>query len=328
MTSPGGSGGDTPWLLLIHQIPPKPDYLRVKIGRRLQRLGAVPVKKSVYVLPDRPQSLEDFQWVRAEIVDGGGDASICRAGFVDGLTNEQLVAQFRGARDADYAELAGAARAVRAALRRRDRDADQRSARGDDDLVRLKKRLAAIVAIDFFRAPGRAMAEEAVRTASTALEPPRPARDGPLGPTESSAIRGRTWVTRTGIFVDRIASAWLIRRFIDRDARFKFVEPGAYRAVAGELRFDMFEGEFTHEGERCTFETLLHRLHIDDGALRTIGEIVHDIDLKDDKFGRDEAPGIERVLAGIAAVNDADDARLERGSLLFDDLYALYSARS
>lgn len=316
---------DSPWLLLIHQIPPKPDYLRVKIGRRLQRLGAVPVKKSVYALPDRPQSLEDFQWVRAEIIDGGGDASICRAGFVDGLSDDQIIALFRGARDADYAALAAAARELRASLRRRDPDADRRSVHPEDDVARLKTRFAAIVAIDYFRASGRAMAEEALRTVSEAVSP-NARQDNPLGMTDAAAVRGRTWVTRSGIFVDRIASAWLIRRFIDRDARFRFVDPAAYRPVPGELRFDMFEGEFTHEGERCTFETLLHRFRIDDRALHAIGEIVHDIDLKDEKFGRDEAPGIERLLAGVAAAHPDDDARLERGALLFDDLYAALAA--
>ena len=317
---------ESPWLLLIHQIPPKPDYLRVKIGRRLQRLGAVPVKKSVYVLPDRPQSLEDFQWVRTEIIDGGGDASICRAGFVDGLSDDQVMALFRDARDADYAALAAAAREVRAALRRRDPDADRRSVHPEDDVARLNTRFTAIVAIDFFRAPGRAMAEEALRTAAEAVQPAR--REHPLGTDDATAVRGRTWVTRRGVFVDRIASAWLIRRFIDRDARFKFVEPGLYRPASGELRFDMFEGEFTHEGERCTFETLIHRFRIDDRALHAIGEIVHDIDLKDEKFGGDEAAGIERVLAGIAAAHADDDARLERGAQVFDDLYAVYAAGS
>lgn len=320
------SGGDTPWLLLIHQIPPKPDYLRVKIGRRLQRLGAVPVKKSVYVLPDRPQSLEDFQWVRAEIIDGGGDASICKADFVDGLTDEQIVSVFRAARDADYGELAGAAREVRASLRRRDRHADRRRARPEDDVARLRQRFAAIAAIDFFHAPGRAMAEEALRSVSDAVTPTRPAPEHPLGAGVAAPLRGRTWVTRRGIFVDRIASAWLIRRFIDRDARFTFVDPAAYTPDPGDLRFDMFAGEFTHEGERCTFETLLHRFRIGDRALHAIGEIVHDIDLKDEKFGRDEAPGIERLLAGIGAANADDAARLERGALVFDDLYAVFAS--
>jgi hypothetical protein len=318
----------TSWLLLIHQIPPKPDYLRVKIGRRLQRIGAVPVKNSVYVLPDRAQSLEDFQWVRAEITDGGGDASICKADFVDGLTNSQIEYLFRSARDAEYAEVAEAARELWNSVRRRDRDG-QRATRPEDELSRLRKRIAAIVSIDFCGASGRAMAEDALRTAAAELEPaPTTASQSIANGSsqDASAYAGRTWVTRSGIFVDRIASAWLIRRFIDREARFKFVSSAKYRPARGELRFDMFEGEFTHEGDRCTFETLLDRFALADAALHAIAEVVHDIDLKDEKFGRGDAPGIERVLQSIAAANADDDARLARGSQLFDDLYALFGA--
>jgi len=310
------------WLLLIHQIPPKPDYLRVKIGRRLQRVGAVAVKNSVYVLPDRTESLEDFQWVRAEVIDGGGDASICRAAFVDGLTNEQIEHLFRTARDMEYTEIAAAARELMAAAR--GRESVKRGGGGDDDLARLRKRFETVKTIDFCDAPGRAMAEATLRALAEQIEPePAPAEQGVVA--AKSEYRGRVWVTRSGIFVDRIASAWLIRRFIDRDARFKFVAEAKARRQSNELRFDMFDGEFTHAGDRCTFETLLDRFALGDPALRAIGEIVHDIDLKDDKFRRDDAAGIERVLSGIAAANPDDTTRLERGSQIFDDLYALFS---
>jgi hypothetical protein len=121
-----------------------------------------------------------------------------------------------------------------------------------------------------------------------------------------------------------MASAWLIRRFIDPDARFKFVPAKGYRPSAGELRFDMFEAEFTHEGELCTLEVLVQRFGIADPALRDIAEIVHDIDVKDAKYGREEAPGIGQVVAGIAAAHPGDEERLARGSALFEDLYALH----
>ena len=137
-------------------------------------------------------------------------------------------------------------------------------------------------------------------------------------------LRGRQWVTRRRPHVDRLASAWLIKRFIDPDARFKFIRDTDYKAVKGEIRFDMFEAEFTHEGDRCTFETLLNRFELTDPALETLGEIVHDIDLKDARFARDDAPGIERVLAGVVAANKDDSARLERGYQLFDELHALW----
>ena len=137
-------------------------------------------------------------------------------------------------------------------------------------------------------------------------------------------MRARTWVTRTGIHVDRMASAWLIRRFIDREATFKFVAPKGYRPAPRELRFDMFEAEFTHEGDRCTFEVLLRRFGVDDPALGALGEIVHDIDLKDGKFGRPEVAGFEHLVAGIAVAHREDVARLDRASAVLDDLYEFF----
>ncbi|HVG44561.1 MAG TPA: chromate resistance protein ChrB domain-containing protein, partial [Longimicrobium sp.] len=139
-------------------------------------------------------------------------------------------------------------------------------------------------------------------------------------------LRGRTWVTRSGVFVDRIASAWLIRRFVDPEAHFRFIGEAKHRPAPDEVRFDMFEAEFTHEGDRCTFEVLLERLGLhDDGALAAVAEVVHDIDLKDGKFGRPETPGIELLLAGIARAEPDDERRIERGAALFDALYASFT---
>jgi hypothetical protein len=149
-------------------------------------------------------------------------------------------------------------------------------------------------------------------------------------PSEADALqncRGRTWVTREGVYVDRIASAWLIRRFIDQEARFKFVPAKGYTPAPEELRFDMFEAEFTHQGDRCTFEILLEHAGLDNPALRAIAEIVHDIDLKDAKFGRDEAAGIASVIAGIARAHPEDNERLTQGAALFENLYASFRTR-
>jgi hypothetical protein len=138
------------------------------------------------------------------------------------------------------------------------------------------------------------------------------------------ALRARVWVTRTGVHIDRIASAWLIRRFVDANARFKFVPAKGYKSRAKEVRFDMFEAEFTHEGDRCTFEVLMARLGLDDRALVPIAEIVHDIDLKDAKYDRPEAPGIDRLIAGIAMANKDDEARLVQGGAVFEGLYEYF----
>ena len=145
--------------------------------------------------------------------------------------------------------------------------------------------------------------------------------------TEQPLPRGRTWVTRTGIHVDRIASAWLIRRFIDADATFKFVPAKGYRPEPGEIRFDMFEAEHTHEGDQCTFEVLLKRFGLEDAALKPIAEIIHDLDLKDDKFERDETSGIAQLLAGLYASEEDDARRLARGSDLFESLYRSFQRR-
>ena len=297
------------WLLLFHQIPPKPDYFRVKVWRRLQRIGAVPVKNSVWVLPHSDQALEDFRWLLQEIVQGGGEGSVCRGDFVDGLSDSDIEALFRKARAADYAVIARDAKS----LARKPVPAD---------VARLNHRLAEIAAIDYFGAPGRRTVEPALARLEAHVQGAEP-RDDPAnhaGP-RSGRVRGRTWVTRRGVFVDRIASAWLIKRFIDPDARFKFVAPDGYVPRKGELRFDMFEAEYTHEGDRCTFETLLRRLRLRDPALRAIAEIVHDIDCKDAKFGRGEAAGVERLLGGIARESATDATRLRRGAVVFDNLY-------
>lgn len=229
------------WLLLIHQVPPKPDYLRVKVRRRLHRLGAVPLKRSVYALPETEEHLEDFQWLANEIIADGGDATICAATLLSGTSDQELDAMF------------------------------------------------------------------AKQSVGDALS---------IGPPS-----GATWVTRQGVFIDRIASAWLIRRFIDPKARFKFVPARGYAAKPGELCFDMYQGEYTHVGERCTFEVLLQSFALDDPGLTAIGAIVHDIDVKDDKYGRRETAGVLAVVQGIANATKDDAERIARGAAVFDGLY-------
>lgn len=232
------------WLLLIHHLPPKPDYVRVKVRRRLQRLGAVLLKNSVYVLPRSDEAREDFQWLAAEIAADGGDAMICAADFLSGVSDEDLTAMFRRPQDSSAPADSGAA----------------------------------------------------------------------------AAVQNATWVTRRGVFIDRIASAWLIQRFIDPRATFKFVA-NDYRPREGELRFDMYRGEYGHVGDRCTFETLLIEFGLDDAALIAIGEMVHDLDCKDGKFERPETAGIGAVIRGIALATDDDEERLNRGRAIFDGLY-------
>jgi hypothetical protein len=192
-------------------------------------------------------------------------------------------------------------------------------------LKRMQKRFAEIERIDFFDSPNRKKAKKLLeefkdRTSKTSPSPGR-------RPGGNKDLVGKIWATRKGIHIDRIASAWLVRRFIDPNARFQFVDPGAERRDSAELRFDMVGGDFTHEGDRCTFETLSACLGTADRALSVVGEIVHDIDLKDGKFGRPEVRGVEQLLLGIVLSHQDDESRLERGLVFFDDLYQSFRGR-
>lgn len=316
---------DMPWLLLIHQLPAKPAYARVKVWRRLQALGAVTVKNAVYALPANSDTREDFAWLAKEIRESEGEVIICEATLVEGLSDAELRALFDAARDEDYAKIAAEAREVGGRLT--NEPPDNVLAEIASQTTRLRKQLDAIVAIDFFGANGRITAEGLVSGIEAALKQ----EDEAMGDSKSAVpppgpLKERVWVTRQGVQIDRIASAWLIRRLIDPEARFKFVPGTGYKPLQDELRFDMFEGEFTHRGDRCTFEVLVAHSGIVDPALTAIGEIVHDIDLKDDKYGREETGGLRSLIAGIATVSADDEQRISRGSAVFDDLYQYFKA--
>jgi hypothetical protein len=312
------------WLLLIHQLPAKPAYARVKVWRRLQVLGAVTVKNAVYALPASDEAREDFAWLAKEIEELGGEAIVWEAGLVEGLSDHELKGLFDTARDEDYAKIADEARSV--ATRLEGEPSDSELAEAATQIARLRKQLDGVIAIDFFGSSGRLPAQGLVSGLESSLQ-----REGEVTANEATPPVGklskRTWVTREHVQVDRIASAWLIKRFIDRDARFKFVPSSGYRPEAGELRFDMFEGEFTHQGDRCTFEVLLAHAALGDAALTAIGEIVHDIDLKDDKYERPETAGVRSLISGIATPGASDEQRLARGGVLLDGLYDSFAIK-
>ncbi len=315
------------WLLLIHQLPTKPAYFRVKIWRRLQGIGAVAVKNTVYALPADAETQEDFEWLLKEIIEGGGEAMVCEARLVDGLSDAEVRALFDAARDADYEALATDAQNLAVSPDTEDTAARRGEIRAQ--ISRLRKRFAEIVAIDFFGANGREPVEGLLtgleaRFAETKTVTKQPA---PQVLHATAPLKNRVWVTRQGVHVDRIACIWLIRRFIDPDASIRFVMSKDYVHTPGDLRFDMFEGEFTHEGDRCSFEVLLTRAGLIDPALQAIAEIVHDIDLKDSKFGREEATGIAHLIAGAALASKDDEQRVAQAAPVFDSLYTYFNKK-
>jgi hypothetical protein len=312
------------WLLLIHQLPPKPAYLRVKVSRRLSRLGAVALKNTVYALPHTDATIEDFQWVRREILQDGGEATVLAADLVEGLTDAQVEATFRAARDEDYDALAREAQAVAKSVGSRPAKPEARAAL-EAELAKLDQKLEELMAIDFFQAGKRAAVVRQLDSLRHHLS--AGGREGGRAEKAKDYL-ARTWVTRTGVHVDRIASAWLIRRFIDPKATFKFVPGQGYSPLKGELRFDMFDAEFTHEGDLCTFEVLQRRFGLGAPGLAPIAELIHDIDLKDSRYGRSETAGVAAVINGLAMRHRDDDERLRYGFELFDQLLPWLSRKA
>jgi hypothetical protein len=276
----------------------------------LQALGAVTVKNAVYALPASDPSQEDFEWVLKEICDGGGEAMICEARLIDGLSDQEVRALFNTAREEDYDLLAKNARTLADTLRQNPTSDTKVEAKAK--FAKLKARADQVLAIDFFGANGRESLEGLLGGLEQLVKDDATAAGTMPGLQGAHDLTGRTWVTRQGVHVDRIASTWLIRRFIDEKAAFKFVPAKGYIPEAGELRFDMFDAEFTHIGDRCTFEVLMLAADLKGPALQAVAEIVHDIDLKDAKFGREQTAGIAQLILGICISHKDDFARIER----------------
>jgi len=324
--APGSTAGPPAWLVVLQQIPATPHYLRVKIGRRLHELGAVGIKNSVYVLPNDAAARDAVHKLVREIHERGGQAVACEAHFVAGLSDETARDLFRRALDREYAVIGDAAKALALGLRRKGGPTDAQRRAMAPRLRRLKREFQSVVERDRFGAAGRETASGLLSLAEDRLEGVDLAGD----PTPGIALppKGATWTTRAGVRVDRIACAWLIRRFIDPGARFRFVTGRARKPVRGEVRFDMPGAEFTHVGDACTFEVLLDRFRLRDSSLRCIAELVHDLDLEDGRFGRPETAGLGRMIVGIALSTLDDATRIAQGSTVFDGLYASFRRQS
>ena len=307
--------GPRRWLILVHQLPPLPSNLRVRIWRRLQELGAVAVKQSVYVLPDTPESREDFEWLKVEIEGGGGEAIVYSADHLDPAAEAALIEQFRHARQQAYMELASELQRLHRRRASRDRPSGRRR-----HLARYRERFAAIERVDFFGSAGRDRVVTLLadlEAAPSVAKKSGQSRTG--GPGDAVQYEGGLWVTHPRPGVDPMASAWLIRRFIDSKARFAFSTD--VKTAGDALPFDMSGAGFGHEGDRCTFETLTTRFGITDAAVTRIAEIVHDLDLKDGKFGAPEAATLGIAIDGLQLSSMDDSMLLDQGMTLFEALY-------
>lgn len=307
------------WFLIMQQLPANNAYLRVKILRKLHSLGAISIKSSAYVLPAIVGAFEDLQWLATEIRDNDGDAIICKVEFIDGFTDEELIHEFDKSRNEEYENLLNEIKHSMNAYTKLSDDDNL-----ENKIIKFRKKFERIAKTDFFDADGKQkVAAELTQIESSLLKIPAT----PLKTISIENFRHKIWVTRSNIGVDRIACAWLIKNFIDKNAKFKFVNEINYKAAKDELQYDMFDGEITHQGDKCSFEVLLSKINIQNYALNQISEIVHDIDLKDEKFAREEALGIATLLSAISTNSNDDATRQIRGFTIFDDLYHFYSGK-
>lgn len=300
------------WTVFSYSISRSPrSSPRVALWRRLQRVGAVSPLNGIYVLPSRPECLEAFQWLAQEIRSAKGQALVMQVEQFEGMTDAQLITLFNQARAEEYQEVEDQ---IAEMGKRQDPLALQEA------LEKARRRHAEIARVDYFGAPeGSRAAQRLAQVAERLL----PHSESPALPTaRREDYRAKTWVTRPRPYVDRLSCAWLIRRFIDPKATIRY----ALAPKAGEVAFDMEEGgQFGHVGNLCTFETMRLAFGLDDAGLRAVAEIVHEIDLNDNRYARPAATGVDTILDGWHKA-DLSDAELEtRGMALFEGLYLHFS---
>jgi hypothetical protein len=293
-----------PWLLLVFSLTKKGASLRVTVWRKLQRYGALPLGNSGYFLPNTEENRERFEWLATAVRTESGEASVLEVQSIDNCSFAQMKQRFSEARAGDYRELL------------KDLRKPPTSSNLSSRITRLRQRFQDIVSIDFFGNPLREQVEHALNAMQTSKTRPLMPEIGSVTPAE---YRNRVWVTRPRPGVDRVTTAWLIRKFIDPKAKFAFAPEDKKPPKA--VPFDMYEGGFGHRGEDCTFETLLKAFHIRDKKIPAMAEIVHDADLFDEKFGRKEGFGIDEVMKGWAQQGLNDQELLKRGMQLAEGLY-------
>lgn len=316
------------WLFLVQQIRTPNSRERVKVWRLLKKIGALPYRNSVYVLPYSKERLEDFQWLGQQIKDSKGEASVFVSESIDEREDQTIRGFFERNREEGYTSILSSAEnlleRVRLATKQR-KLSDVVLKKLAKDAKHLNKSFAEVERIDFFSMPiaGRVrgtLEQITIHLTSSDNQGRSPAS---IKFYSRETFKKKVWTTRERIHIDRLCSAWLIRRFIDPDAKFVFAPES--NLPKGAIQFDVFGAEFSHHGEDCTFETLMKSFQLKDKALTAIAEIVHDVDVKDNKFGRPEAPGLDVVVRALSDFHKDDHKMLEIGSVILDAIYSYFS---
>lgn len=314
------------WLLIFYSVPSHPVSNRMMIWRKLSKAGAVQLKGAVYILPATEEHDEFLQWLIGEVKSMGGDGAFVRSAEIRSMDEADIRALFLKQSEQEYRKFEKNLNA----LERKVQSIMKGANKGEvgtlgERAAKLAKDLEDVHMRDFFSSPsGGVMAKrmQALESNLKGLGRNTAQKPTAIRPRRAIDYQGRTWVTRKKPFVDRMASAWLIRRFIDAKTAFKFIDERELSAPGmTDPTFDMRGAEFTHVGDLCTFEVLMRSFGVKDKAVKKIAEIVHDLDVKDEKYAKPETAGVEDILTGIrkTAKNDADG--LERGMAVFEMLY-------
>jgi hypothetical protein len=315
------------WLTLLMTLPPTPTRHRVGVWRKLQRLGAVRLRGAGWILPENPETTERFQWLVQEIQTFRGEATLLRVDRVEPVTDEEIVALFHKARSTEYQTVMQGCREILSHLDRYRTNHRGSVVKLRGKLDALKREMDRVEAIDYLKAPAGERARTLWETTAKRLRTVESRPGAPGGRHRTSLPpRGSTWVTRPRPHIDRIGSAWLIKRFCDPDAKFAFAD--AADAARKGIPFDVLGADFGHHGEDCTFETLVKRFGLKDRRVKLVAEIVHEADLADGKFTRNESIGVDLAIRALAQVTPDDHELLERGMAIFDGLYTVLKQKT
>ena len=320
----GGKG----WLLFFYTVPSKPVSNRMKVWRRLMKAGAVQLKGAVYVLPFNDEHYELLQWLVSEISEMKGEGAFARIEHIDTMKDSEIIVLFDQQRVNDYRTMEKALGDLEGRLSSIRQGGKAQNTKGlSDQFSKILKEFEEVKSVDFFSSKyGAALLkrinsvdEDLKKLSSRETKEEMPAA---ISPKAVAAYQGKVWVTRKKPFVDRMASAWLTKRFIDKSAFFDFIDEKDIDAVSkNSVVFDMRGGEFTHVGDLCTFEVLVKSFGFKDKTLKKMAEIIHDLDTKDDKYKSAEAKGLEDILIGIRKTAKDDRDALEKGMQVFEMLY-------
>ena len=303
------------WLVFTYSLPSaERSSPRVAIWRKLSKMGAISPRGGVHILPAREDCLESFQWLSKEVHQHHGESLLMRVESFEGMTNAEVIGLFQQKSDQEYTELEVAISALeKSAMKKLSAAARLRLYA---ELQKMRKGQQEILKTDFFNSPAGARIVSRFSKLDRVLSNSDEATEIPK--VSKVDFQGKVWVTRPRPHVDRLSSAWLIRRFVDSNAEIRY----AKSPDASEIGFDMKEGgTFGHVGKFCTFETLLTAFDLHDVALRKLGEIVHEIDLRDGMYTHPEISGLDLILKGWLLTGLTDKELELHGIALFEGLF-------